>query len=309
MLERGALAAMGTRFEIIAAGASASHARAAIESALAEIEHCHQLWNPFSGDSVVSRLHDASRPEVPVDGLTLELLALCEQLQRETDGAFSATVGDVLASRDPRRSSGKDSTGNPDVKSLPESLFKIHSQPPHVQIFDPDVRWDFGAIAKGFALDLARDALCEAGVENAFLHGGSSSVAVLGSAPGLNGWRVQLPHGEVVSLEDGQSLAVSSGQGNYRGDHLVDPVSGEWIEDMAWGCWVRGIRCAEVDAWATALLVSRDRSVRLKVAGAEGDDWGFFEIPEAGEAGMKMSPEEEIALQVLGVSSRDVESA
>lgn len=308
-MERGALAAMGTRFEIIVAGESASHARAAIESALAEIEHCHHLWNPFSGDSVVARLHDTSRTEVPVDGLTLELIELCDRLQRETDGAFSATVGSVLASRDPRRSSQKEWTGNTGSSPLTDTSFKIHRQPPHVQILATDLRWDFGAIAKGFALDLAVEVLRESGVENAFLHGGASSVTVMGSAPGLKGWRVQLPHGKVVTLTDGESLAVSSGLGNYDGSHLVDPVSGEWIEGMALGCWVRGNCSAEVDAWATALLVSTRRPVTLEIAGTEETDWGIFEIPEREEFGEELNPVECIGLRDSEAPLRNAGSA
>lgn len=276
LLESGALAAMGTRFEIIVAGEPDSHARASIEAALAEIEHCHKLWNPFSGDSMVARLHDPMREVVPIDGLTLELLSLCERLEQETDGAFSAMVGSVLASRDPRRDCLEGA-----VVSEGRSAYEIHDQPPCIRILHPGVRWDFGAIAKGFALDLAVEVLRESGVENAFLHGGSSSVTALGSPPGLTAWDVQLPHGEVVSLQDGQSLGISSDAGSYQGDHLIDPVGGEWLESRSMGCWVRGRSAAEVDAWATALLVSRLRSTTASIPGIEGQDWGFFEHPRS----------------------------
>ena len=82
LLERGALAAMGTRFEIIVAGEPGSHARASNEAALAEIGTVTRLWSPFSGDSMLARLHDPMREVVPIDGLTLELLSLCERLER-----------------------------------------------------------------------------------------------------------------------------------------------------------------------------------------------------------------------------------
>ena len=294
MLERGALAAMGTRFEIIVAGEPGSHARAAIEMALKEIEHCHRLWNPFSGDSVVARLNAADRSEVPIDGLTQELLTLCQRFQRETEGAFSATTGALLASRDPRR----ESTCHEGLTS--ESAFEVLQQPPRIRLNTAGLRWDFGAIAKGFALDLAVEALREAGIGNAFLHGGASSVAVMGQAPGLSSWRVQLPDGEILELEDGDCLAVSSGQGVYEGDHLVDPVSGDWIENLSLGCWVRGSMAAAVDAWATALLVSRQRSDLLPEWGIEGVDWAFFELDAIQHADSDGIAGEERALPDLG---------
>ena len=47
------------------------------------------------------------------------------------------------------------------------------------------------------------------------------------------------------------------------------------------GCWVLGKSGAEVDAWATALLVSRLRSTTATNPGNEGEDWGFFEHPRS----------------------------
>ncbi|OUU22873.1 MAG: hypothetical protein CBC13_06845 [Planctomycetia bacterium TMED53] len=303
MLERGALAAMGTRFEIIVAGESVSLARAAIESAFAEIENCHRLWNPFSADSLVSQLHEATEHEIPIDGLTHELLSLCQRLESDTKRAFSATTGAFLASRDPRRSVSQDgSEGH-------QGYFELLENPPRVRISDSRLRWDFGAIAKGFALDLAVEVMREDGIQNAFLHGGSSSVAAIGAAPGLSGWRVQLPQGGILELKDGESLAVSSGHGNYQGDHLVDPLSGDWIENLSFGCWVRGTSTAEADAWATALLVLKQRADFSAGLGTEGEDWGFFEIDNEMQVGNDEVDGDSVALQCLSPSASGDESA
>ena len=61
LLERGALAAMGTRFEIIVAGEPGSHARASIEAALAEIDLSETLLalQPFA---VEARYRDGEFP-------------------------------------------------------------------------------------------------------------------------------------------------------------------------------------------------------------------------------------------------------
>ena len=106
MLHRGALPAMGTRFEIVVGGADPILLRAAVEQAFEEISICHRLWNVFSKDSVLARIHaEGHRRSVPLDGLTLELLASCARLHEQTMGAFDPVVGADLSLDDPRRDS------------------------------------------------------------------------------------------------------------------------------------------------------------------------------------------------------------
>ena len=55
------------------------------------------------------------------------------------------------------------------------------------------VMLDLGSIGKGYALERAAGLLREAGVSSAFLHGGTSTVCVLGAPPDARAWRVALP--------------------------------------------------------------------------------------------------------------------
>ncbi|MCH2105347.1 MAG: FAD:protein FMN transferase, partial [Planctomycetes bacterium] len=115
---------------------------------------------------------------------------------------------------------------------------------------------DFGAVAKGWALDLAREGLLEAGVERALLHGGTSSVLAIGAPPGEEGWRVALgkESGASCLLRD-CALGVSAPDGEAGGEgHVLVPGTSA----AASGVELAAVVCesaAWADAWSTALVV------------------------------------------------------
>ena len=91
---------------------------------------------------------------------------------------------------------------------------------------NPSIRIDFGPMAKGYALDVARQRLRDAGITHARLVNGNM-IAVLGS-----GWSAQLANGQNLSLQDGETLitlerdehAYSEGEKNYH--PYLDPFTG-----------------------------------------------------------------------------------
>jgi len=140
----------------------------------------------------------------------------------------------------------------------------------------PNRSFDFGAVGKGWALDRAAAVLREHGVDQALLHGGTSSVITLGAPPGAGGWRIAIrSDGEPldVVLND-QALGVSAPMGSREassGDfigtrsspHILDPRTG------------LGAMCADTaavivpldlenagsfaDVWSTTLIVTGSR--------------------------------------------------
>ena len=263
MLHRGALAAMGTRFEIVAGGADLRLLRAAVEQAFEEIVTCHRLWNVFSSDSLLSRIHSEAflRP-VPIDSLTLDLLEHCARLHSETDGTFDPVIGADLADGDPRRESV---AGDP-----PRDGFggvEVDRKAATVRLLEPRLRFDLGGVAKGYACDLAAEILREAGVSRALIHGGTSSVVAIGAPDGRRDWAIEVKgrDGDPVHLRD-RCLAVSSPHGSGGFGHIIYPATGSRISTHRPGAVVIGPRATDCDAWATALTVAGfDSEVAAKI--------------------------------------------
>ncbi len=119
---------------------------------------------------------------------------------------------------------------------------------------------DLGGVGKGVALDRAAEALLDAEIESAFLHGGGSSILAWGVdyATGQP-WRVDLPQtcGASVELRGTMqapaALGVSSPQKQDK-PHIVDPRTGDFVATSHHAV-VRAHSATLADAWATALVV------------------------------------------------------
>lgn len=247
---------MGTRFEIVLEGRDSVHARAAGEAALACVAECDARFSRFRSDSMVSRIARAAREApgewVAIDGACCELLERAEGLRRASGGAFD------VAQR-PAGREGVDA-GSATLELEPASR--------RARLLGRDAFVDLGAIAKGFALDLAAASLRESGVEVALMHGGTSSVIALGAPRG--GWTISLGEsfdGERLQLEQ-RALSVSAARQADGRAHLVDPASGATVEADMRVC-VTAASATDADALSTALLVRAARGIPGEIPGFE----------------------------------------
>jgi thiamine biosynthesis lipoprotein len=140
-----------------------------------------------------------------------------------------------------------------------EDNFTIHFERPGVEI-------DLGGYAKGYAIERAMNILKEHGVENALLHGGTSSVFAIGAPPQRESWKIALSapliDGDepiIVELHNaGLSVSAAHGKSFSAGDamygHVLDPRTGEAIKGAP-AAAVTGPSPAVCEALSTALLV------------------------------------------------------
>ena len=232
---RLAALAMGTRFEAVLLGEDAGFLRAAGEEALELISDEHVRLSRFEADSVVSHVNrNAHKDWVGVDGDFAQLLRLCGEIFSASDGAFDPTV----------------------TSSASSAWQAVELDGQRVRFLSPGLALDFGAIAKGWALDLARAALLDAGVSRGLLHGGTSSVMALGAPPDQDGWGVSLGEGGAPRclLKD-SALGVSARHGEAGGqDHVLDPRSGSPAGEVEIAA-VIAESAAWADGWSTAMVV------------------------------------------------------
>lgn len=256
MILRLACLAMGTRFELALAGEDEVALRAAGEEALLEIEECEQRLSPFRRESMLSHVHRcAAEFPVRLDEDSYELFACSQEIWHESMGAFDPSV----APRDPDRSA--DATQHAPVGF---ELVKLDAEARTVRFRQAGLRLDFGAIAKGQALDLAAASLRESGIQTALLHGGTSSSLAIGQPKGAKGFRIALPGGLAATIRD-EALALSSTSSprDALGEpHIIDPRSGRAPHERRHAVVVAPSAMI-ADAWATALVVRPELHDRL----------------------------------------------
>jgi thiamine biosynthesis lipoprotein len=263
--------AMGTRFEAVLFGADEVEMRSAGEEALDEIDALNDRLDLFRKDSFLSFLNAMaySKP-VRMDAELFELLALCQKVTQDSDGAFDITVGSLMTCWGFHQGS----PGTPvkaeleqTIESVGFELLDLDHDNLSVRFLRPGMRLDFGAVAKGFALDRAGEILKDRGIQSALLHGGTSSILALGAPPGAQAWRVGVrdPRKKDALLRVGElvdcAFSVSAPHGRaFEQDgktmgHVMDPVTGAPADSAT---LVAAIcpSAALADAWATALLVA-----------------------------------------------------
>ncbi len=279
MTVRLALNAMATRFEILIEGDEEPQLRAAGEAALAEIEECERQLSCFRRESLLGHLARAEiGTEVRLDADTFELFRLCADVRRRSGGAFDIDVGHLMRARG-FRGEPSGAASSPTQPASTEA-YALDDGARSIRLLRRDVSLDLGAVAKGFALDLAAATLRQSGICRALLHGGTSTVVAIGAPAGSTGWIVAVEGGvaaPLVTLRDSAlSVSASHGRVNVEGaGHVLDPRTGVSArpDGLAATLAPTGMLA---DAWSTALLVTFDP--RILPSGLSG----FLGVGERG---------------------------
>jgi FAD:protein FMN transferase len=271
--------AMATRFEFLLLGEHEMQLRAAGEEALEEIERVESRLSIYRSGSEIAEIHRRAGTEwVRVSPEVFALLTRAAAYWQLSGESFDPTVAPLVRCWGFMKGSGSRPTD--EEISAARGLVgmeKVDFDTPTNSIrFQHDgMMLDLGSIGKGYALDRAAEILRDGGVENALLHGGTSSILALGTDPEAGGWKVAIedPSAEredkvlaVVELQD-ESLSVSAVWGKYfeidgkRYGHVIDPRTGWPAENVLLGAVV--LESAEgTDALSTAVLLASDEELK-----------------------------------------------
>lgn len=272
--------AMHTRFEILLHGEDPIALRAAGEQALDEIDRLEaqlSLYRPTSEIAQVNR--QAANAPVRVSPNVFRLLAQAKALSQATAGAFDPTVGPLVKGWGFLGGDGR--MADPAVIQQARECVglrwvELDAREFTVRFPRPGFMLDLGAIGKGYAIDVAVEALREAGVASAFLHGGTSSSFGLGRPPDASAWKAALPDPRLPASDAGSATATPTLIGealltdrslgvsgiyskSFRAGtrvygHVLDPRLGEPVERALLAAVVLP-SATETDALSTALLV------------------------------------------------------
>ena len=242
---------MGTLAEVQAAGvADPAPALEAAFAALQRVDDRMTLWRP----SELTTLNRAGRARLSSETATVLWHAL--EMSYATGGAFDPTVEPLV------RASGH-LGGKPRRLSRCErwrllsrvGTAHVHLDPAAREVrLDPGTRLDLGGIAKGYAVDLALEALREAGARSGLVDLGGSSVGVFGVPTTVavrDPERPDAPPWATLTLD---GAALSSSGGDQRPGHILDPRTGLPARKVL-AATVVARSAREADALSTAVFV------------------------------------------------------
>jgi thiamine biosynthesis lipoprotein len=209
---------------------SADAAPAHLEAALAAIERVHALMSFQSPASEVTRINrEGHRTSVPVDPWTFTVLERARRISERTEGAFDVVVP---------------GTGARYTDIVLDNRCRVRLRRP--------ATIDLGGIAKGFAVDVAVDALQTAGAT-------AGSVNAGGDLRFFGVWedsiRVRVPGAPAtaVCLPRTRQRAFATSAA-YFGARLADPRTGR-RSALDWSVTVAAATCLVADALTKAIAL------------------------------------------------------
>lgn len=224
---------LGTVVEIQIRNTDEKKADKAITKAFAEIKRIDDLFTTYNEDSPVWQINNSDDSILMVDEEIFSLMFMCDSLWRISDGGFDVAIESLI------QVWGFDKK-TPDIPdgNLIESVLK-QSGWQNIQLLGENkiyrkekVGLNFGAIAKGYAVDKAIKVLQNEGISEAFVNAGGE-IKTLG-----NDWIAGVQHPrnmkEIVGRIklNGISVATSGDYENYfekdgvRYHHILDPKTG-----------------------------------------------------------------------------------
>lgn len=277
---RRTLPIMGTIADFSVVHHDEAMAEDAIDAAFAELARVDRTMSRFRPDSEIGQANQfASTRPVVVSAATFAVLESAQRWAESSGGTFDHAIGrvselwDVTHRHEPPPA--------PDVRRLAARHFYRHVQlgsenGQHAVFFtDADIHLDLGAIAKGYGVDRAADALRQRGIRDALVNVGGEIVA-MGHAPNDDAWRVgiQAPDDArtlITTLEVSDKAIATSGDYEqffrYRGvryHHLMDPETAAPRRSSEHSITTEAETCMDADAASTALFgMTNDEADRV----------------------------------------------
>ncbi|MGB5894665.1 MAG: FAD:protein FMN transferase, partial [Ignavibacteriaceae bacterium] len=236
-------------------------AEASIEKAFNEIKRIDDLFSTYNKNSPVWKLNHNQDTLINVDPEIFSLMILCDSIYNITSGSFDVSLNKLLTTwsfdgdypslpADDKLNSALLNSGWDNIKLLEDNMFKRAV----------GIELNFGAIAKGYAVDKAISVLKANQISSALINAGGE-IKTIG-----DDWVIGIQHprnqNQIIEKVDPGEMSVAT-SGDYekyfeldgkRYHHILNPKTG-YPADGLINVTVLNKSCAIADALATAVFV------------------------------------------------------
>jgi len=254
---------MGTTFRVVVFHQSERKAQAAAEKAFERINHLNSIFSNYFLESEVMNI-STSPKKVSTD--LWHLLQISKGLYNHSNGKFDVTIGPIskIWRRAIRRGEEPSHSEIAKARSLVNFKYlKMDKESMTVSFKRENMLFDFGGIAKGYAVDEAYKVLMDNGVYYALVDGGGDIYA--GNHP-KDGWNIVLQNTDSTLTLNNQAVASSGSLyqsiqiDNLNFSHIVNPKNGVGIKNSE-TINITGPSCTIADALATIISISATSNI------------------------------------------------
>lgn len=273
-LQSAQIFVFGTLVDISVWDAEAEQREQALATITRDFQTMHREWHPWNPGPLVELNQALARGEEgEVPASLIPLIGHASELYQLSDGLFNPAIGGLLnlwGFQSSSRPEGPPPSREAIAAWLEQapSMMDLTLSGKRLRSDNPAVQLDFGAYAKGYAVDVAIQRLRELGIDNAIVNAGGDLRAI-GSKSGTP-WRIgiQHPQGERerlyawLDVADNEAIFTSGNYERYREDqgvrysHILDPRSGMPVVGVTSVTVIHPHDGALADAAATALVVA-----------------------------------------------------
>jgi len=237
----------------------------------AELQSFSLSLNPFNPNSIVAKVN--RNEDVELDEWFTTVFNKAMEVSAISDGAFDVTVAPLINLWG-FGFENSDSVSQYVIDSIKQFVGyrKVHIENNRVVKDDPRIKFNFSAIAKGYACDVVASLLEREGIKNYMVDIGGE-IAAKGVNQNDNCWQLGINKPEddktgmvneierLVRLCNKGGLATSGNYRNYyikdgkKYAHTIDPHSGYPVEKSILSATIIANDCMTADAYATVCMV------------------------------------------------------
>lgn len=261
---------MGNHFEISVVSSDELWAHEMIRKAVTEIRRIETLLTTFKEDSETNRINQAAGlHSVPVSEETFRLIQRSIRISEITQGAFDISYGSVdktLWNFDTNMKQLPDAeTARKMVRLINYRNIVLDETDFSIFLKEKGMRIGFGGIGKGYAAEMAKQVLKQAGVKSGIVNA-SGDLTTWGMQPDGSPWTIGIVNpnfsGKIFSYMNVTDMAVAT-SGNYEKYILINGVKYSHTINPRTGLPIRGIKSVTIitpnaeiaDAMATPVTI------------------------------------------------------
>ncbi len=264
-------------------------------------EVINRSMSTYIPDSDISKINQGDTRLV-VDHMFQEVFSLSKTIHGATQGYFDPTVGVLVDAWGfgPGAVKEMDAATVEDLLKL-VGFDKVSMTSDHrILKENPGIRFDFNAIAKGYAIDRLAVLLDQKKVENYLIEVGGEIVVKGQNVQKQKAWLVGIDDPEVengrsskrlVHLKD-QAMASSGNYRKFRIDslsgkkyvHTIDPKTGYTKNANVLATTVIAKTCAEADGYATAFMAMDLEASKALLSAQDALDAYIIYLDDQGDA-------------------------
>ena len=262
---------MATFARVTCLGKNQELCRTALDKAFGEMERIENLLSKFKESSDIYRVNNLGANPVKVSKETFEVIKKVKLFCEASDGVFDISISPLLElwgfyNKGKIRSEVSDGVLREKLSLIGSDKIILDEDRYTVYFKIPGMAIDLGGVAKGYAVDKARDVMINLGVKNALINIGGE-VYCLGQGNNRKGWSIGIQHPvrpdkiiAVINLKD-KAVSTSGAYENFvelngrRLGHIINPKTGYPVEGELVSVTVVADDCITTDALATAVFV------------------------------------------------------